>query len=253
MADARGLDRPAVPRAAGGVLLPRHQPGRRGALPRRRGGPHADRAQQRAVGGELLADADSAVHPDGRGAVPHRPRGEGDRRRRAPDPPGAGPPRGRRGGGGHRVLRDLRLDHRHHRDARQPDAAGDARARLSPDHGHRADHGDRRGRHADSALGAHRAARQPVGHLDLQAADRRRDPGPDPEPRLHRLHRGAREAEPVARAGDARSPNTSGWEKLRPFFQYVLPLVSIFVVVVASMSPAGRRRPSRRRSARSSR
>src|SRR6185436_432812 len=27
-----------------------------------------------------------------------------------------------------------------------------------------------------------------------------------------------------------------GWEKLRPFFQYVLPLVSIFVVVVASMS-----------------
>ena len=27
-----------------------------------------------------------------------------------------------------------------------------------------------------------------------------------------------------------------GWDKLRPFFQYVLPLVSIFVVVVASMS-----------------
>src|SRR6266850_651016 len=27
-----------------------------------------------------------------------------------------------------------------------------------------------------------------------------------------------------------------GWAKLRPFFQYVLPLVSIFVVVVASMS-----------------
>jgi tripartite ATP-independent transporter DctM subunit len=27
-----------------------------------------------------------------------------------------------------------------------------------------------------------------------------------------------------------------GWEKLRPFFQYVVPLVSIFVVVVASMS-----------------
>jgi tripartite ATP-independent transporter DctM subunit len=27
-----------------------------------------------------------------------------------------------------------------------------------------------------------------------------------------------------------------GWEKLRPFFQYVLPLVSIFVIVVASMS-----------------
>jgi tripartite ATP-independent transporter DctM subunit len=27
-----------------------------------------------------------------------------------------------------------------------------------------------------------------------------------------------------------------GWQKLRPFFQYVIPLVSIFVVVVASMS-----------------
>src|SRR5207244_6678072 len=27
-----------------------------------------------------------------------------------------------------------------------------------------------------------------------------------------------------------------GWAKLRPFFQYVVPLVSIFVVVVASMS-----------------
>ena len=28
----------------------------------------------------------------------------------------------------------------------------------------------------------------------------------------------------------------SGWEKLRPFLQYVVPLVSIFVIVVASMS-----------------
>src|SRR4249920_2893574 len=27
-----------------------------------------------------------------------------------------------------------------------------------------------------------------------------------------------------------------GWEKFRPFFQYVVPLVSIFVIVVASMS-----------------
>jgi TRAP-type C4-dicarboxylate transport system permease large subunit len=34
-----------------------------------------------------------------------------------------------------------------------------------------------------------------------------------------------------------------GWEKFRPFFQYVLPLVSIFVVVVASMS-AGWATPS---------
>ena len=28
----------------------------------------------------------------------------------------------------------------------------------------------------------------------------------------------------------------TGWEKLRPLFQYVLPLISIFVIVVASMS-----------------
>jgi tripartite ATP-independent transporter DctM subunit len=28
----------------------------------------------------------------------------------------------------------------------------------------------------------------------------------------------------------------SGWERLRPFFQYVVPLVSIFAIVVASMS-----------------
>ena len=41
------------------------------------------------------------------------------------------------------------------------------------------DHGDRRRRHADPALGADRAARQPVRDLDLQAADRRRGPGPD--------------------------------------------------------------------------
>jgi len=33
--------------------------------------------------GELLADADSAFHPDGRGALPHRARGQGDRRRRS--------------------------------------------------------------------------------------------------------------------------------------------------------------------------
>ena len=36
------------------------------------------------------------------------------------------------------------------------------------------DHGHRRGRHADPALGADGAARLALGHLDLQAADRRR-------------------------------------------------------------------------------
>src|ERR1700704_6454644 len=34
----------------------------------------------------------------------------------------------------------------------------------------------------------------------------------------------------------ARFTEYRGWEKLRPFIQYVVPLVSIFVVVVASMS-----------------
>ncbi|MSQ72896.1 MAG: TRAP transporter large permease subunit [Betaproteobacteria bacterium] len=44
-------------------------------------------------------------------------------------------------------------------------------------------------------------------------------------------------------APDSEFQEYHGWEKLRPFFQYVLPLVSIFVVVVASMS-AGWATPS---------
>jgi len=63
-----------------------------------------------------------------------------------------------------------------HGDARQPDAAGDALARLSPDHGH----GPLMAIGAVDMLirlGAHRAARQPLGHLDLEAADRRRGAG----------------------------------------------------------------------------
>ena len=59
---------------------------RRVAHPRRRGRHRAAGAQLRRLGGELLAHADPAVHPDGRGAVPHRPGGQGDRRHRAPDP-----------------------------------------------------------------------------------------------------------------------------------------------------------------------
>jgi tripartite ATP-independent transporter DctM subunit len=39
-----------------------------------------------------------------------------------------------------------------------------------------------------------------------------------------------------ALAPQAEFTEYHGWEKLRPFFQYVVPLVSIFVVVVASMS-----------------
>ena len=77
------------------------------------------------------------------------------------DPARARAPRGGRGGRRHRVLGDLRLHHRDHRDARQPAAAADAAARLPPHHGDGADHGDRRRGHADPAFGAHRAARQP--------------------------------------------------------------------------------------------
>ena len=45
---------------------------------------------------------------------------------------------------------------------------------YNPVHGDRTDHGDRRGGHADSAFRPHRAPRQPVRDLDLEAVDRRR-------------------------------------------------------------------------------
>ena len=64
------------------------------------------------------------------------------------------------------------------------------------------DHGHRRRRHADPAVGADRAARQPVRHLDLQAADRRHRARPDAVGGLRRLHRRARQADALARAAD---------------------------------------------------
>ena len=174
VAAARRLDRAALPRPAGRVLVPRRQHRRRLALARRRARLRAARAQQRQLGDELFADADPAVRADGRDPVPHRPGGEGDRRHRAADRPGAGAARGGGGRRRHRVLGDLRLDHRHHRDARLADGAGDALARLPPDAGDRPGDGDRRRRHADPALGADGAARLALRHLDLEAADRRR-------------------------------------------------------------------------------
>ena len=199
----RRLDGPAAARHAGGAVVRGHQHSRRMAVPRRRGWSGASRAQQRGVGDELLADADPAVRADGGGPVSHRPRHQGHRRRRAPDPAGAGPARGGRRRGRHGVLRHLRLDHRHDSHAGLADAAGNAGAGLSPDHGDGADHGHRRRRHADPAIGADRAARQPVGHLDLQAADRRRRARPDPVAGLRRLHRRARQADARACAADA--------------------------------------------------
>ena len=171
------------------------------AVPRRRAGPLAACAQRRAVGDELLADADPVLRADGRGAVPHRRRAQGDRRLRAADPPGAGPALGHRHRRRHGVLGDLRLHHRHHGAARQPDAADHAGARLRPAHGDGADHGHRRRRHADPAVGADRAARQPRRHLDLGPADRRHRAGPDPERAVRRLHHPARRDRSVARAG----------------------------------------------------
>ena len=162
---------------------------------------------------------------------------QGDRRHRAADPPRAGPARGGGGGRGHRVLGDLRLDHRHHRDARLADAAGDARARLPPDARDRADHGDRRGRHADPAVGADGAARLAVGHLDLQAADRRRGARADPVDRLRAVDRRARAASRRALRRTTATPVvTRGWARWQPFFGYVLPCLSIFGVVVGALA-----------------
>src|SRR5438128_3686337 len=200
MADAGRLDGAAVPRPAGGVLVPGDQPAGRVAVPWRRGGTGPVCPQLRRVGRELFAHSHPALHPHGRSAVPHGARRESDRRRRAPDPPGSGTARGGRGGRGHGVLGDLGLDHRDYRDAREPDAAGDARARVSPYHGDRPADGDRRGGHADPALRAYRAAREPFGYLDLQAPDRRHRSGTNPQRSLRGVHRGARKDESVARA-----------------------------------------------------
>src|ERR1051326_4638362 len=247
MADARRIDAAAVPRAAGRVLLPRHQSSGRVALPRRRGGAGAARAQQRRLGGELFAHADPALHPDGRGAVPHRARGEGDRRRRAPDPAASWAPCRGRGGGRHRVLRDFRLDHRHHGDARQPDAAGDARPRLRPDHGARAARGSpppmatgpRRAIGAVGMLIPPSALTVLLGSLSGISISKLLIGGVVPGLLLSV----AFVADIVTRVklNPALAPTASfveyrGWERLRPFLQYVVPLVSIFAVVVASMS-----------------
>ena len=175
---------------------------RRMAVPRRRTGTVAAGAQRRAVDHQFFADADPVLRADGRGAVPHRRGAQGDRRVRGADPPGAGPTCGDRDRRRHGVFGDLGLDHRHHRAARQPDAADHAGARLRPAHRDGTDHGHRRRRHADPAVGAHRAARQPRRHLDFRAADRRHCAGADAERDVRRLHRAARD--PQSRAGAGR-------------------------------------------------
>ena len=110
--------------------------------------------------------------------------------------------------------------------------------------------GDRRRRHADPAVGAHRAARQPRRHFDLGHSDRRHRAGPDPERAVHRLHHPARLARSVARAGGGAGRRARpAWKRWAPFLVHVLPLVLIFGMVVGAMTAAGRRRPKPRRSA----
>ena len=132
------------------------------------------------------------------------------------------------------------------------DAADHAGARLSPEPGHGPDHGHRRRRHADPAVGAHRAARQPRRHLDLGPADRRHRAGPDPERAVIRLYRAARYAQSGAGAGRDAGGGARGAARWRPFLIYVLPLLLIFGLVVGAMigrlgDADGSRRARRRR------
>ena len=157
------------PRAVGRDRLPCHQHRRRVAVSGRRAGVVAARAQRRRLGDELFAHADPVLRADGRGAVSLRRGAESDRRLRAADPPGARPALGHRHRRRHRVLGDFRLDHRHHRAARQPDAADHAGPRLRQEVCHGSDHRHRRRRHADPAVGAGGAARQSRRHFDFRA------------------------------------------------------------------------------------
>jgi len=60
------------------------------AVSRRRCRPAPARPQQQRRGAQLFADAHPAVHPDGRSAVPHRVGDQGHRRHRTPDQASAG-------------------------------------------------------------------------------------------------------------------------------------------------------------------
>src|SRR6516162_8565292 len=201
-AASRRLHGASVHRPAGRLRVHGDQHRRGDLVSRRRCGPEPNAQEQRRGGDQFLADANSPLRADGRGSLPYRARPEGDRRNRAPGSSGPGTPRGRRGGRGHGVLGHLGLDHRDHRHAGVVDAAGHALARLQPGAGDGTDHGDRRGRHADPAVRAHRAARQPVRDFDFEAADRRRRSGPDAQRRVRRLHHRARDGESGAGAGD---------------------------------------------------
>ena len=192
--------------------------------------------EQRGGGGQFLADADSAVRSDGRGALPYRAGAQGDRRHRAADSPGA------------RRLAVVAV------------VAGTVFSAISgstiattamlgslmlpvmlargynPVHGDRTDHGDRRGRHADPAVRANRAARQPVRNFDFEAADRRGRSGPDAQRRVRRLHHCPRGGATRRWRRRRRSKKGPAGRRYELLVCYVLPLVSIFVVVIGAMS-----------------
>ena len=84
---------------------------------------------------------------------------EGHRRRRAADPPGAGPPRSRCGHRRNDLLRDIGIDDSDDSDAWFVNAASNAIAWLQSRFSNRPDHGDWRSRYAHSAVRAHRLAR----------------------------------------------------------------------------------------------
>ena len=76
-------------------------------------------------------------------------------------------------------------------------------------------------------------------------------PGPDPQPRLRRLHRRARQAQPRARAGDAVRPSTAAGRSCGRSCSTWCRWCRSSSSWWRRCRRAGRRRPSRRRSARS--
>src|SRR5437870_2380932 len=112
------------------------------------------------------------------------------------------------------VLGYFRLDHRHHRAARQPDAADHAGAGLRQASRHGPDHGHRWRRHADPAVGARCAVGQSRRYFDLRYPDRRHRPGADPEHSVCRLHHFARLDRSVASTRRKARSRTHGSQTL---------------------------------------
>jgi TRAP-type mannitol/chloroaromatic compound transport system permease large subunit len=120
-------------------------------------------------------------------------------------------------------------------DARLADGAGDAGARLSPDPRDRPGDGDRRRRHADSAVGAHGPARIALGISISKLLIGGVVPG------LVLALAFVAWIVVRVRMKPSLAPNAPlvrhpGFARFKPFLLYVLPLVSIFAVVVGAMA-----------------